>query len=136
MTEGLDKKLGWGKPVSLDGRTADDIRYLLEEEAVGPTGTESYNRYMRLKRLFLASPDECSTTRGIIRTCVYSFWNTDTWLDVDDEGYDDQQRQLSEALLDARAAFDERPDGCEMQIESDDHYTCNRCGFEASMDLE
>lgn len=85
------------------------------------------------KRTYGLPPTECELTRVVIRDAMIYFGRTTYFLDEEDEGYDIQQETLSGVLSGAEEAFDSKPDGCEMQCDKNDHYYCERCGFDAEV---
>lgn len=82
----------------------------------------------------LIPPLACHATRTAIRDSMIYIKRTEYFLDEDDEGHDEQYDGLDSALTTAQEAFDCKPDGCEMQCDSNDNYYCPRCDFEADMD--
>ena len=82
----------------------------------------------------LVPPVACHATRTAIRNSMIWINRTEFFTDEGDEGHDEQYEGLDSELTAAQEAFDCKPDGCEMQCDSNDNYYCSRCDFEADMD--
>ena len=80
-----------------------------------------------------AAQIECSANRDIITTNVNWINNTEHFLDIGEEGYEDQQESLNDALVKARQAVIDKPEGCGLRNDGDDDFDCPKCWFESAM---
>jgi hypothetical protein len=77
----------------------------------------------------------CTSVRFVITQSATHFRRTEQSLDVNDQGYDEQEKDLSQDLDSAFTAFEKRPVDCLMTVDCDDRYDCEKCNFTGDLSL-
>jgi len=77
----------------------------------------------------------CSSVRLIIEQSALHFQRSESMLDVNVTGYEDQETQMGYDLTTASEAFEKRPVDCLMTVNTDDRYDCDRCNFMGDLSL-
>jgi len=131
MTEVDSVRLGWGEPIQLDGGTADLVRQVL---VANPRSEEFSNALERLRAVFIPIVGSCLAIRNTIREIAETLDDLESFPQIGEPDYEINHAVIKQALLDASAAYKDRPPGCEMQLHGLlDRFTCDRCNFEERM---
>ncbi len=132
----VSMRTGFGEPLTFEGADADAIRNLLETGGVYLNGIKDYWLYQKLLRIAIPPVDTCEPARDVIHESYAALYRVETVPDLDNPDREAFEVGMSRVFESARVAFKNRPAGCEMRDEGDDHYACSRCHFNQSLDVD